>query len=104
MIRRPPRSTLFPYTTLFRSLHGRVDDAVEQGDQAALQRREQRQELRRCGAGLVGVQQGVVGRRNRSAIADFFLLEGHNGREGGQERRDVVLPFGFGPRLLGGGG
>src|SRR2546427_8733731 len=29
MIRRPPRSTLFPYTTLFRSLHahpGRVGD------------------------------------------------------------------------------
>src|SRR2546428_8944586 len=25
MIRRPPRSTLFPYTTLFRSLH----DAIE---------------------------------------------------------------------------
>src|SRR2546422_4559325 len=24
MIRRPPRSTLFPYTTLFRSLLGRV--------------------------------------------------------------------------------
>src|SRR5256885_7327185 len=24
MIRRPPRSTLFPYTTLFRSVHGRV--------------------------------------------------------------------------------
>src|SRR3712207_7005525 len=24
MIRRPPRSTLFPYTTLFRSGHGRV--------------------------------------------------------------------------------
>src|SRR2546429_2374205 len=23
MIRRPPRSTLFPYTTLFRSLHGK---------------------------------------------------------------------------------
>src|SRR3712207_7957300 len=28
MIRRPPRSTLFPYTTLFRS---RLDMAVEQG-------------------------------------------------------------------------
>src|SRR3712207_7540915 len=27
MIRRPPRSTLFPYTTLFRSLRG---DAVEE--------------------------------------------------------------------------
>src|SRR5260221_5692715 len=24
MIRRPPRSTLFPYTTLFRSLHSRI--------------------------------------------------------------------------------
>src|SRR3712207_7748126 len=24
MIRRPPRSTLFPYTTLFRSLHGDI--------------------------------------------------------------------------------
>src|SRR2546429_6421713 len=24
MIRRPPRSTLFPYTTLFRSVHGAV--------------------------------------------------------------------------------
>src|SRR3712207_8700651 len=29
MIRRPPRSTLFPYTTLFRSLA--VDDLVELG-------------------------------------------------------------------------
>src|SRR3712207_7595134 len=26
MIRRPPRSTLFPYTTLFRSLEGAVAD------------------------------------------------------------------------------
>src|SRR6266568_8520535 len=25
MIRRPPRSTLFPYTTLFRSLHQHAD-------------------------------------------------------------------------------
>src|SRR5216683_7147086 len=27
MIRRPPRSTLFPYTTLFQSLHGRSHPA-----------------------------------------------------------------------------
>src|SRR2546427_6349324 len=26
MIRRPPRSTLFPYTTLFRSLHAQARD------------------------------------------------------------------------------
>src|SRR3712207_7438843 len=40
MIRRPPRSTLFPYTTLFRSVHGQPvaagragleDDAVHHG-------------------------------------------------------------------------
>src|ERR1044072_7456562 len=30
MIRRPPRSTLFPYTTLFRSLAGADDGAVGQ--------------------------------------------------------------------------
>src|SRR3989442_3875389 len=30
MIRRPPRSTLFPYTTLFRSLEGQ--DGVLDGD------------------------------------------------------------------------
>src|SRR3712207_7072062 len=29
MIRRPPRSTLFPYTTLFRSALPRVDGGVE---------------------------------------------------------------------------
>src|SRR2546427_6784908 len=28
MIRRPPRSTLFPYTTLFRSVGGRARNAV----------------------------------------------------------------------------
>src|SRR2546426_3318769 len=28
MIRRPPRSTLFPYTTLFRSLRDRLHPAV----------------------------------------------------------------------------
>src|SRR3989454_6094351 len=28
MIRRPPRSTLFPYTTLFRSLYARLGGAI----------------------------------------------------------------------------
>src|SRR3712207_7717455 len=31
MIRRPPRSTLFPYTTLFRSQMGREPVGVERG-------------------------------------------------------------------------
>src|SRR5256884_4351380 len=36
MIRRPPRSTLFPYTTLFRSPSGRTADEVVVTDEAAL--------------------------------------------------------------------
>src|SRR5688572_30883241 len=28
MIRRPPRSTLFPYTTLFRSFYGQINKGV----------------------------------------------------------------------------
>src|SRR5438105_8438878 len=45
MLRRPPRSTLFPYTTLFRSQHGSgaflspplvlVDDGATAGDRPA---------------------------------------------------------------------
>src|SRR2546426_9018487 len=41
MIRRPPRSTLFPYTTLFRSRSGAAG-AVAQGDPPALARHRER--------------------------------------------------------------
>src|SRR2546429_1975072 len=34
MIRRPPRSTLFPYTTLFRSFNVYMKDAADWGVQA----------------------------------------------------------------------
>src|SRR5689334_24686117 len=36
MIRRPPRSTLFPYTTLFRSIADRVVLAASGGDTTAV--------------------------------------------------------------------
>src|SRR3712207_8640936 len=42
MIRRPPRSTLFPYTTLFRSLELEVagqEDVARRGLQRVLQQR-----------------------------------------------------------------
>src|SRR2546425_11933780 len=40
MIRRPPRSTLFPYTTLFRSFGGKLIsfDGIENGSGAVNQR------------------------------------------------------------------
>src|SRR3989449_2260386 len=51
MIRRPPRSTLFPYTTLFRS------PTVEAGSRTPLQRRPAHDRRRAEGdSGLPGVQ------------------------------------------------
>src|SRR5256885_7018193 len=37
MIRRPPRSTLFPYTTLFRSLHALGVRVLRRGEAAAFE-------------------------------------------------------------------
>src|SRR5260370_12237776 len=51
MIRRPPRSTLFPYTTLFRSLQSRVDPLTETqggGWRAVCQHPTASIRLRRC--------------------------------------------------------
>src|SRR2546430_8503383 len=45
MIRRPPRSTLFPYTTLFRSINIELSAQVAQIDQQVL----------RCLIALVGI-------------------------------------------------
>src|SRR5437588_8653451 len=48
MIRRPPRSTLFPYTTLFRSINSPRCDPPLRRDPAALPRHQagRRQDLR----------------------------------------------------------
>src|SRR2546429_6907025 len=49
MIRRPPRSTLFPYTTLFRSIHARlVGDIVAVIDDDRYLREEHELRLRHC--------------------------------------------------------
>src|SRR3712207_7221084 len=60
MIRRPPRSTLFPYTTLFRSereahrLHGHAPARCAEGGGDVLARRRVPRRARRSGAGLAG--------------------------------------------------
>src|SRR3712207_7455972 len=58
MIRRPPRSTLFPYTTLFRSLLG--EDAAGQpvGEQVVLARAVV--DVREHGAGVAVVEAADV--------------------------------------------
>src|SRR3712207_7529861 len=50
MIRRPPRSTLFPYTTLFRSLHRRRDED-HRGRAVRVPRQDPDQEEPRGGRG-----------------------------------------------------
>src|SRR2546426_4876858 len=52
MIRRPPRSTLFPYTTLFRSR------ASHRGDDRLV--REDRGELAFVARDVVGAEQGAL--------------------------------------------
>src|SRR2546425_7160552 len=46
MIRRPPRSTLFPYTTLFRSRIGGGERVVGVAERARLSRTSRRRVLR----------------------------------------------------------
>src|SRR5688572_32624412 len=56
MIRRPPRSTLFPYTTLFRSEHGAGENGGEQqrevGEQVHLRGEAGRQSSEERGHGV----------------------------------------------------
>src|SRR5438552_16795458 len=64
MIRRPPRSTLFPYTTLFRSANANaIDYAVQHGN------REMVQVLLSAGAD--------VNARNRDARTSLMYLGNH---------------------------
>src|SRR2546422_2211704 len=71
MIRRPPRSTLFPYTTLFRSLHAleRAPDGAG-GDRAHQRRFPLRAAL--------GSGDGGVGDRDRAACGPCAHLPASN--------------------------
>src|SRR3712207_9348100 len=59
MIRRPPRSTLFPYTTLFRSRMMRGDDV-----------RELKHRLNQLGFDA-GAEDGIFGPLARAAVEEF---------------------------------
>src|SRR3712207_7199412 len=69
MIRRPPRSTLFPYTTLFRSDLVQVDDVEGQHQSGAdeLEDDDREQELPLAGQVVPeGGEAGSLDRRGRS--------------------------------------
>src|SRR3712207_8561243 len=74
MIRRPPRSTLFPYTTLFRSRDVLVDVVGEELEgrllAVLLAHEEHRRERRQQGA-----ERGERPRRGRQAVADGAVAD-----------------------------
>src|SRR3989454_12853314 len=82
MIRRPPRSTLFPYTTLFRSLGQRLDGpalvVVDPHDRAVMPEQHDLlpahpEDLARDVLGLVGRQEGGDwGDVSRGQLLDLF--------------------------------
>src|SRR3712207_8827569 len=90
MIRRPPRSTLFPYTTLFRSIEGRLELAGEalaarvvdlDHLRAALSHRrvdlagEHREAVARCTARPVRSEEHTSELQSRQYLVCRLLLE-----------------------------
>src|SRR5256885_14915842 len=64
MIRRPPRSTLFPYTTLFRSLNARGTAILVDVPDVAV---EIRQRAERAARRLLDAVREWIGQRHRIA-------------------------------------
>src|SRR3712207_7052930 len=98
MIRRPPRSPLFPYTTLFRSL--RVEPVAEPADRLGHQDRgsdgvEQRREADPPPARDQGGTQGPAGDRKSTRLKSrhpnisdaVFFLKKKNGKSQGRSER-----------------
>src|SRR2546422_3431925 len=71
MIRRPPRSTLFPYTTLFRSL---LRELLELG-QLILGERLRREHVEGAGVGLVRSEEHTSELQSRLHLVCRLLLE-----------------------------
>src|SRR2546426_4919369 len=82
MIRRPPRSTLFPYTTLFRS-HSAL--ALSYGDPTWCGRAERRRMYSRNESGE-GSARNLVS-HSRSALADSGVKPRRSVGEGARARR-----------------
>src|SRR3989454_9951329 len=69
MIRRPPRSTLFPYTTLFRSLLAVIADVEGKGVASALVMANLQATLRALAAHLHSLEH-IVSSVNNMILAD----------------------------------
>src|SRR2546430_16673657 len=88
MIRRPPRSTLFPYTTLFRSHAERRAHEKRAGDRHAIKKRVQQQSHERRSArhSIDGVGLFAEVKVRRQGV----LREMHSEVAHQQDRKSVV--------------
>src|SRR5689334_23759503 len=79
MIRRPPRSTLFPYTTLFRSAHLEVlGPADAQADLRPSRRRRRRPRARCARRAAQAEAAGLAGRKLRTDRKSTRLNSSHS--------------------------
>src|SRR2546426_11836753 len=78
MIRRPPRSTLFPYTTLFRSFRAKLDEP-RVSDPCTFFRGNQHlnglPDLRPNEGGLEAFEQATTADDHGDLDVDFLLIE-----------------------------
>src|SRR5690349_23827069 len=79
MIRRPPRSTLFPYTTLFRSEGGDAERQVDPEDQRPVDV-----------FGEEAAEHRSADRRRRKHRGDVALIRSEEHTSELQSRRDLV--------------
>src|SRR2546427_9548831 len=102
MIRRPPRSTLFPYTTLFRSLAHPAEDAVLLEVAREVFKKKQSVTTNQGDAGqrllrVVGVVDGGLSAFTSKACGHAPQKQGNSqfGGDFGQEFFDAALLSGF---------
>src|SRR2546430_10811898 len=89
MIRRPPRSTLFPYTTLFRSERDRL-----------VQLRDQRHLRAPCQGSARHVREPHLRRARADVRSDFQLLQGRYVRRSEEHTSELQSQSNLVCRLL----
>src|SRR3989442_4144162 len=80
MIRRPPRSTLFPYTTLFRSINsgrraGQDDTCWDRRAKVPLQRITEDRKSTRLNSSHVRISYAVFCLKKKKKRADMYYAE-----------------------------
>src|SRR2546427_9600204 len=92
MIRRPPRSTLFPYTTLFRSPAGTAGAAEAAGEHAVRGRVVAGDRVASAGDRELRVGRRIVGAvQRKGAVPDDGECAGDRDGSGGRARSGVTM-------------